>query len=77
MCFTAKNINKEIAKQIIEKRPTNCIGGPFSITVEANHKRSVHLKEILDLSNVPNHIDGGTSMNVHLKLIDKKTVRIL
>jgi len=53
------------------------IGGPYSITIEANRKKSVHLKGFLDLSDVPKHIDGGSSMNIQLKLIDKKTVRIL
>ena len=53
------------------------LAGPYSITIEANRKKSIHLKELLELSDVPKHIDGGTSMNIHFKLIDKKTVRIL
>ena len=35
------------------------LGGPYSITIEANRKKSVQLKEFLDLSDVPKHIDGG------------------
>jgi hypothetical protein len=53
------------------------LAGPYSITIEANHKKSIHLKELLDLSDVPKHIDGGTSNGIHVKLIDKKSTRIL
>ena len=53
------------------------IAGPYSITIEANSKESIQLKELLDLSGVPKHIDGGSSSNVHFKLIDGDTTRIL
>lgn len=52
-------------------------GGPYSITIEANQKESIYLKELLNLIDVPKHIGGGTSMNIHFKLIDGKTVRTL
>ncbi|MET1014697.1 MAG: hypothetical protein ABWX61_09370 [Paenisporosarcina sp.] len=51
------------------------LAGPYSITIEANRKKSIHLKELLELSDVPKHIDGGTSFNIHLKLIDVETTR--
>lgn len=53
------------------------LAGPYSITIEANHKKSIHLKELLDLSDVPKHIDGGTSNNIHFKLIDGENTRTL
>ncbi len=53
------------------------VNGPYSITIKANRKEAIHLKELLDLSNVPKHIDSGTSMDIHVKLIDGKTSRIL
>ena len=53
------------------------LAGPYSITIEANHKKSIHLKELLDVSDVPNHIEGGTSSNIHFKLIDGENTRTL
>lgn len=53
------------------------LAGPYSITIEANSKKSIHLKELLDVSDVPNHIEGGTSSNIHFKIIDGETTRIL
>jgi hypothetical protein len=35
------------------------------------------LKELLELSDVPNRIGGGTSFNIHFKLIDGETTRTL
>ena len=46
------------------------LAGPYSITIEANRKKTIHLKELLDLTDLPKHIDGGTSNNIHFKLID-------
>ena len=37
------------------------LAGPYSITIEANRKKSIHLKELLELSDVRKHIEGGTS----------------
>lgn len=53
------------------------LANPHSITIEANHKKFIHLKELLDVTGVPKHIDSGTSNDVHFKLIDGKTTRIL
>ncbi|WP_235888237.1 hypothetical protein [Neobacillus paridis] len=53
------------------------LAGPYNITIEANRKKSIHLKELLDLSGVPKHIDGGTSNGIHFKLIDGEKSRTL
>ena len=53
------------------------VSGPYNITIEANQKKSIDLKELLDLSDVPKHIDGGTSNGIHVKLIDGESTRIL
>ncbi|WP_277584700.1 hypothetical protein [Psychrobacillus antarcticus] len=53
------------------------LGGPYSISIEAKSKKSIHLKELLNLIDVPKHTAGGTSMNIHFKLIDGEIVRIL
>ena len=53
------------------------VAGPYNITIEANHKKSIHLKELLELSDVPKHIEGGTSNNIHFKLIDGEKTRTL
>lgn len=50
---------------------------PYRITIEANRKKSIHLKELLELSDVPKHIEGGQSFNIHFKLIDGETIRTL
>jgi len=53
------------------------IAGPYSITIEANREKSIHLKELLDLSGIPKHIESGTSFNVHVNLINGETKRTL
>ena len=53
------------------------VAGPYRITIEANRKKSIHLKELLELSDVPKHIEGGTSFDIHFKLIDGETTRTL
>lgn len=53
------------------------VNGLHRITIEANREKAIHLKELLNLSDVPNHINGGTSMDIHIKLINKETTRIL
>ncbi|OMC83238.1 hypothetical protein BK128_19185 [Viridibacillus sp. FSL H7-0596] len=53
------------------------LAGPYSITIEAKREKSINLKELLDLSDVPKHIDGGTLFNIHIKLIDGETTRTL
>ena len=53
------------------------VAGPYRITIEANHKESIQLKELLDLSDVPNHIDGGTSNAIHFRLMDGDIKRSL
>ncbi|MCR8848000.1 hypothetical protein NQ095_06235 [Rossellomorea sp. SC111] len=52
-------------------------GGPYRITVEANCEKMVEVKELLDLSDVPYHVDGGGSMNVHLRISDGEKERVL
>jgi hypothetical protein len=53
------------------------LAGPYSITIEANRKKSIQLKELLELSDVLKHIKGGTSSDIHFKLIDVETTRTL
>lgn len=53
------------------------LAGPYSITIEANHKKSIQLNELLDVSDVPKHIEGGSSVNSHFKIIDDETTRTL
>lgn len=54
------------------------VAGPFLITIEANQKRPIHFKELLDLSDVPKHIQGsGESLYVNIKLSDGETTRTL
>ncbi|RHW43388.1 hypothetical protein D1B31_01625 [Neobacillus notoginsengisoli] len=53
------------------------LAGPHTITIEANRKKTIHLKELLKVKGVPNHITGGTlNGGLHFKLIDGKTTRI-
>lgn len=43
------------------------IAGPYRLTTEANSKKLIHLQELLDLTGVPNHVEGGASFEVHYK----------
>jgi hypothetical protein len=52
-------------------------GGPYKITVEADREKTVEFKELLELSDVPKHVDGGSSMNVHFKITEGERERIL
>ena len=53
------------------------LASPHIITIKANEKKSITISELLDVSNVSNHIDGGSSYRTHLILIDGKIKRTL
>ena len=53
------------------------LAGPYIITIEANRKKSINLIELLNVKDVPNHIEGGAANNIHFKLIDGNAERIL
>ncbi|WP_456274694.1 hypothetical protein [Bacillus sp. AK031] len=51
--------------------------GPYTITIEANHRKTIQFKERIDVLDIPNHIGGGTSNYIHFKLMDGETERVL
>lgn len=53
------------------------LAGPYRFTIKANDKKSFHLNDILEVSGVPKHIEGGTSFKVHFKLIDGENTRTI
>lgn len=53
------------------------VNGPYHITLNANQKKSIQLNEILDVYNIPNRIEGGSSSEIHFQLIDGENVRVL
>ncbi|ALS74112.1 hypothetical protein AUC31_02060 [Planococcus rifietoensis] len=53
------------------------LAGPYSVTLAANSKKHIHLKELIDLSGVPDHIDSGTSFGINLKIKAGNKTRIL
>jgi len=53
------------------------LAGPYTVTLAANSQKHIHLEELLDLSNVPNHIDSGTSFGINLKIKAGNKTRIL
>ncbi|MET3658647.1 hypothetical protein [Sporosarcina psychrophila] len=53
------------------------LASPYRITIEANRKKPIHLSELLELSDVPKHIESGTSFDIHFKLINGETTRTL
>lgn len=53
------------------------LSGQHIITIEANEKKSIHLNELLDVSNVQNRISSGNSNFVHLKIIEAGVERTL
>lgn len=53
------------------------LAGPYRITIEANQKESIQIKELLDLSDVPRHIDGGESSGIHFHITEYAQTRTL
>lgn len=53
------------------------LAGPYSITIEANRIEPIRFKELLDLSDVPKHIESGESSGIHFKLTDGEKTRTL
>ncbi|AIF43008.1 hypothetical protein [Virgibacillus sp. SK37] len=51
--------------------------GPHTFTLEANEKRAIHLKEIIDITGVEDPISQGASFDLHFRLIDGGDDRIL
>lgn len=53
------------------------LNGPHKFTIEGNSEETIEVNELLDLTDVPNHVDSGTSMNIHIKLVEGEDIRIL
>ncbi len=53
------------------------LAGSYTVTLAANSKKHIHLKELIDLSGVPAHIDSGTSYGINLKIKTGNNTRIL
>jgi hypothetical protein len=75
--FELEFLDSYFMEDEVRKESLMNLAGPYRITIEANRKKSIHLKELLDLSEVPKHIEGGASSNVHIKLIAGETTRTL
>ncbi|KIL53131.1 hypothetical protein [Jeotgalibacillus campisalis] len=52
------------------------LAGPYKFTMEANEKRSIHMTELLDVSDIPNPTDSGSSSGIQLKLIQSNGVQV-
>lgn len=52
------------------------IAGPYKITIEGNQAEFIELNEILDVSDVQDHIFSGSTSDVHFKLVEEKKERI-
>lgn len=53
------------------------LAGPYTVTLAANSKKHIHVKELIDLSGVPNYIEAGTSFGINLKIKAGNKTRIL
>ncbi|WKA52675.1 hypothetical protein QWY22_09005 [Planococcus liqunii] len=53
------------------------LAGPYRITIEANQKESIQIKELLDLSDVQRHIDGAESFGIHFHITENAQTRTL
>lgn len=51
--------------------------GPNFVTLAPNSKESVRIEKLLDLSEVKNAINSGSSTGFHVKITDGKKTRIL
>jgi hypothetical protein len=75
--FELEFIDSIFIKDEVRMESLMNLAGPYSITIEANRKKSIHFKELLELSNVRKHFEGGTSSDIHFKLIDEGNTRTL
>ncbi|KYG70955.1 hypothetical protein [Planococcus maritimus] len=53
------------------------LAGPHLMTIDANSQQSIHLEELLDISDVSNHIYSGEAFGIHIKVVDGEKSRIL
>ena len=53
------------------------LAGLYIITIEADRKRSIYLRKLTELLDFSKRIDGGTSNNIHFKLIEGEKTRTL
>lgn len=53
------------------------VAGPYNVTLEANSNSSIYLKELLDVTGIPNHIESGSSSNIRIKLTEGQRSRNL
>ncbi|MBB4825973.1 hypothetical protein HNO89_003210 [Sporosarcina luteola] len=53
------------------------VAGPYRITVDAQQNKVIHLTEVLDVTAIPGHIINGSSSEVHFRLIQGETSRVL
>jgi hypothetical protein len=51
--------------------------GPYVITLEANEQQTISINEWIDVSAIPQHITGGSSDSIHIKLMQGKESMIL
>lgn len=75
--FELEFLDSYLFEDDVRKESLMNLAGPYRITIEANSKKSIHLKELLDVSDVPKHVEGGASSNIHFKIIDDEAERIL
>lgn len=75
--FDLEFIDSSFVEDDVQMESLMNLAGPYRITLEANEKKPIHINELLDLSNVPKHIDGGTSFSIHFNLIDDEHMRTL
>ncbi|PIC82887.1 hypothetical protein [Sporosarcina sp. P1] len=52
------------------------LAGPYKLTIEGNQTEFIEINEILDVSDVSDHIYSGSTSDVHFKLIEEKKERI-
>ena len=53
------------------------LAGPYQITIDANSQQSIHLEELLDISDVSNHVHSGEAFGIHIKVVDSEKTRVL
>ncbi|MGE6415903.1 hypothetical protein ACQKDD_17200 [Planococcus kocurii] len=75
--FELEFIDTIFMEETVELESLMNLAGPYRITIEANQEKTVHLNELLDVTDVQEHIGGGTSTDIHFKLIDNEGERVL
>ncbi|KAA0547175.1 hypothetical protein FZW96_14490 [Bacillus sp. BGMRC 2118] len=75
--FELEFLDSNYIEEDIQLESLMNIDGPYKITIQANQSKSFHVKEQIKVIDDEIHFQEGSSNLIHVKLIGKKSARIL